>query len=190
MDTDMVKTTCWNSNWTYCSRVVGACWAGLTCSEPADLQGFPQTTICRVNRESSRNRGTVQGAVEDWQNTAWSDEAWFLLWHLSGTVINGHKYYECVTLFCLVSMILAAGVVMVWRLFFGPLVPIKYHLKTTVYCTWILLLTVSITIWLQCNHLLMVYARKITCHVKKLLSSQTGFMNIKISLYSNDLHSQ
>ncbi len=50
------------------------------------------------------------------------------------------------------------GGVMVWGILswhtLSPLVPIKHRLNATVY--WVLLLTMSIPLWLQCTHLLML----------------------------------
>ncbi len=57
--------------------------------------------------------------------------------------------------------------------------------------TWVLLLTMSIPLWLQCTHLLMATSSKIMHHVTKLKSSQTGLLNMTMSsLYSNGLHSR
>ncbi len=47
-----------------------------------------------------------------------------------------------------------------------------------------------IPLWLQCTHLLMATSSRIMHHLTKLKSSQTGFLNMKMSsLYSNGLHS-
>ncbi len=52
--------------------------------------------------------------------------------------------------------------------------------------TWVLLLTMSIPLWLQCTHLLMATSSRIMHHVTKLKSSQTGFLNMTMSsLYKN-----
>ncbi len=56
--------------------------------------------------------------------------------------------------------------------------------------TWVLLLTMSIPLLLQCTHLLMFTSSRITHHVTKFKSPQTGFLNMTMSsLYSNGLHS-
>ncbi len=56
--------------------------------------------------------------------------------------------------------------------------------------TWVLLLTMSIPLWLQCTHLLKATSRRIMYHVTKIKLSQTGFLNMTMSsLYSNGLHS-
>ncbi len=86
-----------------------------------------------------------------------------------------------------------AGGVMVWDILswhtLGPLVPIEHRFKQP-QPTWVLLLTMSIPLWLQCTHLLMATSSRITHHVTKLKSSQTGFLNMTMSsLYSNGLHS-
>ncbi len=80
---------------------------------------------------------------------------------------------------------------MVWGIFswhFGPLSTNWASFKRHVY--WVLLLTMSIPLWLQCTHLLMPTSSRIMHHVTKFKSSQTGFLNMKMSsLYSNGLHS-
>ncbi len=56
--------------------------------------------------------------------------------------------------------------------------------------TWVLLLTMSIPLWLQCAYLLMATSSSIMHHVRKLKSSESGFLNMTMSsLYSNGLHS-
>ncbi len=87
------------------------------------------------------------------------------------------KEHESMDPSCLVSMVQAGGGgVMVWGIFswhtLGPLVPIEHCLNTT---AWVLLLTMSIPLWLQCTHLLMATSSRIMHHVAKLKSSQTGF---------------
>ncbi len=47
--------------------------------------------------------------------------------------------------------------------------------------TWVLLLTMSIPLWLQCTHLLMATSSRIMHHVTKPKSSQTGFLNMTMS---------
>ncbi len=97
--------------------------------------------------------------IEDWKNVAWSDESRFLLRHSDDTVRIWRKEHESMDPSCLVSTVQAAGGgVMVWGVFschtLGPLVPIEHRLNATVYLS--LLLTMSIPLWLQCTHLLML----------------------------------
>ncbi len=129
--------------------------------------------------------------IEDWKNIAWS-ESRFLLRHSDGRVRIWHKKHENMDPSCLVSTVQAAGGVMVWGVFswhtLGPLVPIEHCLKTPL-PTWVLLLTMSIPLWLQCTHLIMATSSRIMHHVTKLKSSQSGFLNMTMSsLYSNGLH--
>jgi len=68
---------------------------------------------------------------------------------------------------------------------FGPLVPIKHCLNVTVYLSIVAdhVHSFKTTVY----HLLMATFRSIMCHITKLKSSQTGFLNMKMSLlYSND----
>lgn len=54
----------------------------------------------------------------------------------------------------------------------------------------VLLLTISISLWPQRTHLLMATSSRMTHHVTKLKSSQTGFLSMTAcSLYSSGLHS-
>ncbi len=56
--------------------------------------------------------------------------------------------------------------------------------------TWVLLLTMSIPLWLQCTNLQMATSSRKIHHVTKPISSQTSFLNMTMSsLYSNGLHS-
>ncbi len=88
---------------------------------------------------------------------------------------------------CLVSRVQAGGGdVMVWGIFswhtLGSLVPIEHRLNAI---AWVLLLTMSIPLCLQCTHLLIATSSRIMLHVTKLKSSQTGFLNMTVSsLYS------
>ncbi len=98
--------------------------------------------------------------IEDWKNNEWSDESWFLLRHSDGRVRIWRKEHERMDPSCLVSTVQAGGGgVMVWGIFswhiLGLLVPIEHHLKMP-QPTWVLLLTMSIPLWLQCTHLLML----------------------------------
>ncbi len=125
--------------------------------------------------------------IEDWKNVAWSDESRFLLRHSDGRVRILRKEHE--------SMIHPSwwwcnGVGAILLAHFGPLstnwasfrhhglpelciVPEHVHPFMT-----------------QCTHLLMVTSSRIMHHVKKLKSSQTGFLNMTMSsLYSNCLQS-
>ncbi len=100
--------------------------------------------------------------IEDWKNVAWSDESRFLLQHSDSRVKIFHKKQESMDPSCLVSTVKAGGV-MVWAIFswhtLGPLVPIEHRLNAT--STWVLLLTMSIPLWLQCTHLLMTTSSRI-----------------------------
>ncbi len=71
---------------------------------------------------------------------------------------------------------------------FVHLVSIEHHLNTTVY------LSIDADhvhpFMTTVYHLLMTTSSRIMHHVTKLKSSQTGFLNMKMSsLYSNGLHS-
>ncbi len=116
----------------------------------------------RPHRVSAKNRkrrlqfaqAHQNWTIEDWKNVAWSDESWFLLRHSDGRGRICHKQYESMDPSCLVSTFQAGGGgVMMWGIFswhtLGPLVPIEHHL--TPQPTWVLLLTMSIPLWLQCT---------------------------------------
>ncbi len=127
--------------------------------------------------------------TEDWKNVAWSDESRFLLRHSDDRVRIWCKEHESMDPSCLVSMVQAGG--NVWGIFswhtLGPLVPIEYRLNATAY--WVLLLTMSIPLWVQCIHLLMATSSRIMHHVTKLKSPQTCFLNMTMSsVYSEDSH--
>ncbi len=130
--------------------------------------------------------------IEDWKNVAWSDESRFLLRHSDDRVRIWSTEHESMDPSCLVSMVQAGcGGIMVWGVFswhtLGLLVPIEHCLNAT---AWVLLLTMSIPLWLQCTHLLMSTSSRIMHHVTKLKSSRTGFLNMTLSsLYSNGLQS-
>ncbi len=74
--------------------------------------------------------------IEDWKNVAWSDEPRFLLRHSYARVRIWRKAHGSMDPSCLVSTVLAGGV-MVWGIFswhtLGPLVPIEHHLNATAY---------------------------------------------------------
>ncbi len=131
--------------------------------------------------------------IEDWKNVAWSDESRFLWRHSDGRVRIWRKDHESMDPSCLVSTIQAAGGgVMVWGIFswhtLGPLVPIEHRLYATAY--------LSIVADHVHPFMTTVYpssdatSSRIMHHVRKLKSSQTGFLNMTMSsLYSNGLHS-
>ncbi len=161
--------------------------------------GFSSRRPHRVPLLSDKNRkrriqftqNHQNWTIEDWKNVPWSDESWFLL-HSDDRVRIWCKEHESMDPSCLVSMVQAGGGgVMVWGVFswhtLGLLVPIEHCLNAT---AWVLLLTMSIPLWLQCTHLLMSTSSRIMHHVTKLKSSQTGFLNMTLSsIYSNGLHS-
>ncbi len=129
--------------------------------------------------------------IEDWKNVACSDESRFLLRHSDGSVIIWCKEHESMDPSSLVLTVQAGGV-MVWGIFswhtLGALVPIEHRLNATVYLSIVAdhVHPFMTTVY----HLLMTTSSRIMHHVTKLKSSQTGFLNMKISsLYSNDLHS-
>ncbi len=113
--------------------------------------------------------------------------------NIDGRVRIWRKEHESMDPSCLVSTVQArGGGIMVWGTFswhtLGPLVPIEH--RYTPQPTWVLLLTMSIPLWLQCTHLLMANSSRIMHHITKIKSSQTGFLNMTMSsLYSNGLHS-
>ncbi len=127
--------------------------------------------------------------IQDWKNVAWSDESWFLLQHSDSRVRIWRKEHESMDPSCLVSTVQAGGGVMVWEIFsWHTLYPLS--IVETPQPTWVLLLTMSIPLWLQCTHLLMATSSRIMHHATKLKSSLTGFLNMTMSsLYSNGLHS-
>ncbi len=131
--------------------------------------------------------------IEDWKNVAWSDESRFLLRHSDGRVGIWHKEHESMDPLCLVSMVQAGGGgVMVWGIFswhtLGPLVQIKHRLNATAYLS-IVADHVHPFMTTVYSHLLMATSSRIMHNVTKLKSSQTGFLNMKMSsLYSNGLH--
>ncbi len=91
----------------------------------------------RVPLLSAKNRKRrlhrTGSSIEDWEDVVWSDESLFLLRHSDGRVRIWRKEHENMDPSCLVSMVQAAGVVMVWGIFFGgtlgPLVPIEHRLN-------------------------------------------------------------
>ncbi len=94
---------------------------------------------------------------------------------------------------CVVSTVQAAGGgVMVWGIFswhtLGPLVPIEHRLNSTDYLSIVAdhVLPFMTTVYPSSD----ATSSRIMQHVTKLKSSQTGFLNVKMSsLYSNGLHS-
>ncbi len=69
----------------------------------------------------------------------------------------------------------------------APLVLVKGCLNST---AWVMLLTMSVLLWLQCKYLVMATSSRIMCHLQKLKSSQPDFLNkMMCSLDSNGLHS-
>ncbi len=111
--------------------------------------------------------------TEDWKNVAWSDESRFLLRHSDVRVRICREEHEGMDPSCLVSMVQAGGGVMVWGIFcwhtLSPLVPIEHRLNATVY--WVLLLTMSIPLLLQCTHLLMYFQQdNAPCHKAQIIS--------------------
>ncbi len=69
----------------------------------------------------------------------------------------------------------------------APLVLVKGCLNST---AWVMLLTMSVLLWLQCKYLVMATSSRIMCHLTKLKSSQPDFLNKTMcSLDSNGLHS-
>ncbi len=120
-----------------------------------------------------------------------SDESWFLLRHSDGRVRIWCKEHESMAPSCLVSTVqVGGGGVMVWGIFFLAHFWLLSTNWATPQPTWVLLLTMSIPLWLQCTHLLMATSSSIMHHVTKLKSYQTGFLYMTMSsLYSNGLHS-
>ncbi len=154
-------------------------------------------TGCRSCQLRTGNGGFAQAhqnwTIEDWKNVAWSDESRFLLQHSDGRVRIWHKEHESMDPSCLVSTVQAGGGgVMVWGIFswhtLGPLVPIELRLNATAYLSIVadhvyLFMT---TVYTSSD----ATSSRIMHHVTKLKSSQTGFLNMTMSLlYSNDLHS-
>ncbi len=95
--------------------------------------------------------------IEDWKNFAWSDESRILLWHSDGRVRIWCKEHKIMDPSCLVSTVQAGGGdemvlmgVFSWQTWYQ--LSIVYMPQPT----WILLLTMSIPLWLQCTHLLML----------------------------------
>ncbi len=109
--------------------------------------------------------------IEDWKNVVWSDESRFLLRHSDDRVRIWHKEHESMNPSSFVSTVHAGGGLMVWGIFswhtLGPLVPIEHRLNATAYRS---------IVAEYC--LLMATSSRIMHHVKKLKSSQTGFLNM------------
>ncbi len=130
--------------------------------------------------------------IEDWKKVAWSNGSLFLLRHSDDRVRIWHKEHESMDPSCLVSMVQAAGGVMVWGIFswhtLGPLVPIEHCFNTTVYLSIVAdhVHPFTTTVYPSSD----ATSSRIMHHVTKLKSSQTVFFNMKMSLlYSNGLHS-
>jgi len=92
---------------------------------------------------------------------------------------------------CLVSTVQAgAGGVMVWGIFswhtLGSLVPNEHRLNATAYLS---IVADHVHPFMTTVTLLMATSSRIMHHVTNLKSSQTGFLNMMTSLYSNGLHS-
>ncbi len=94
----------------------------------------------------------------------------------------------------LVSTVQAGGGgIMVWGIFYwhtlGSLVPIEHRLNA-----WVLLLTMSIPLWLQCLHLLMYFQQdNASCHKAQIISDwflehDNEFTLLKWSPQSPDLN--
>ncbi len=156
-------------------------------------------TGCRSGHLRTGNGGyNLQKAhqdwtIEDWKNVAWSDGSRFLLRHSDGRVRIWRKEHESMDPSCLVSTVQAdGGGVVVWGIFswhtLGPLVPIEHRLNATAFLSIVAdhVHPFRTTVY----HLLMATSSRITHHVTKLKSSQTGFLNMTLSsLYSNGLQS-
>ncbi len=118
--------------------------------------------------------------IEDCKNVAWSDESWFLLRHSDGRVRIWRKEHESMDPSCLVSTVQAGG---------GThLVPIEHRLNTTAYLS---IVAGHVHPFMTTVHPSSdATSSRIMQHVTKLKSSQTGFLNMTMSLfYSNGLHS-
>ncbi len=131
-------------------------------------------TGCRSCQLRTGNGGDCQ------KNVAWSEESRFLLRLSDGRVRIWRKEHESMDPSCLVSTVQGGGgSVMVGEYllaYFGPLstnwASLKRH-SLPEYCCWPCPMTM--TLWLQCTHLLMTTSSRIMHHVTKLKSSQTGF---------------
>ncbi len=122
--------------------------------------------------------------IEDWKNVAWSDESRFLLRHSDGRVGIWQKEHETMDPSFLVSMVQAGGggVMMLGIIYWhtlGPLVQIEHCLNATAYLSIVAdhVHPFITTVY----HLLMATSSRIMHHVTKLKSSQTSFLNMKIS---------
>ena len=119
--------------------------------------------------------------IEDWKHITWCDEYGFLLQHLDGRVRIWHQQHESMDPSCLVSTVQAGGGVMVWGIFswhtLGPLAPTEHRVTNTVYLR--IVADHLHPFMTSVDHLLMETSSRITLHVIKLQSSQTGFLNMK-----------
>ncbi len=127
--------------------------------------------------------------IKDLKNVAWSDESRFLLRHSDVESEFGVKNMKAWILPCLNG---SGGGVMVWGIFswytLGLLVPIEHRLNTKDYLSIVAdhVHPFMTTVNLSSD----ATSSRIMHHVTKLNSSQTGFLNMKMSLlYSNGLHS-
>ncbi len=155
----------------------------------------PHRVPLRSDKNSTRRIQFTQThqnwTIEDCKNVAWSDESWFLLRHSDVGSEFGVKNMEAwIILPCLNGSGCwwwCNGVGGIFLAHFGLLSTNWASFKLQ--STWVLLLTTSISLWLQCT-IFWCTSSRIMHHVTKLKSSQTGFLNMTMSsLYSNDLHS-
>ncbi len=147
---------------------------------------------CQIEQdtEDTIHTGSPNRTIEDCK-TLLVDESWFLLQHSDVGSEFGVKNMKA-----WIHPALSHGSGWWWwcnsvgdifLAHFGPLSTNWHRLNATVY--WVLLLTMSIPLWLQCT-IFWCTSSRIMHHVTKLKSSQTGFLNMTMSsLYSNDLHS-
>ncbi len=159
--------------------------------------GYSSRRPHRVPLLSAKNRKwRLQFAQAHWKNIAWSDESWFLLRHSDGRVRIWRKEYESMDPSCLVSTVQAdGGGVMVWGIFYwhtlGPLAPIEHNLNATAFLS---IVTMSIHLWLQCTHLLMLLQQdNAPCHKAQIISDwflehDNEFTLLKWSPQSPDLN--
>ncbi len=176
-----------------------------TTSRTLKQMGYSSRRPHRVPLLSAKNRkqrlqftqAHQNWTIEECKNIVWSDESRFLLQHSDGRVRIWRKEHKSMDPSCLVSMVQAGGgggggvVMMVWRIFswhtLGPLVPIEHCLNATAY--------LSIVVDHVHPFMTTVYpssdatSSRIMHHLTKIISSQTGFVNITMSsLYSNGMN--
>ncbi len=107
-----------------------------------------------------------------------------------GRVRIWRKEHESMDPSCLVSTVQAGGGVMVWGIFswhtLGLLVPIELRLISTAYLSIVdHVHPFRTTVYTSSD----ATSSRIMHHATKLKSSQTGFLNMTMTLYSNGLHS-